>query len=72
MADGAVGRLRVRRFRVRRDAYGWQVGAGPRHLVRGTLLEGHIVRHNARARRVVIDTGHHLWTLNEEDLEPAA
>lgn len=67
MAEGVM----VGRFRVRRDAYGWQVGAGPRQLLRGTLLEGRIVRRNARARRVVIDTGNHVWTLNEEDLEPA-
>lgn len=71
MAEGAMGRLRVRRFRMRRDAYGWQVGVGPRHLLRGTVLEGHVVRRNAWARRVVIDTGRDLLTLNEEDLEPA-
>ncbi|HKI58979.1 MAG TPA: hypothetical protein VKA00_07185 [Trueperaceae bacterium] len=66
MAEGAVWR-----FRMRRDAYGWQVGEGPRHLLRGTVLEGRVVRRNTRARRVVIDTGNHVLTLNEEDLEPA-
>lgn len=66
MAEAAVGR-----FRVRRDAYGWQVGAGERRFLRGTLLEGRIVRRNASARRVVIDTGRMVLTLNEEDLEPA-
>lgn len=66
MADGGVGR-----YRMRRDAYGWQVGGGTRQLLRGTLVEGRIVRRNARVRRVVIDTGQALLTLNEEDLEPA-
>ncbi|HKI56394.1 MAG TPA: hypothetical protein VKB31_04520 [Trueperaceae bacterium] len=66
MAEGATGR-----FRVRRDAYCWQVGGGHRHLLRGTLLEGRILRRNAQVRRVVIDTGQGVLTLNEEDLEPA-
>ena len=65
MAEGAKGR-----FRVRRDAYGWQVGSGERHLRRGTMLEGRVVRRNWKARRVVLDTGETLLTLNEEDLEP--
>lgn len=65
MAQGVV-----RRFRVRRYAYGWQVGGGERRLARGTLLEGRVVRRNPRARRVVIDTGDSMLTLNEEDLEP--
>ena len=58
------------RFRVRRDAYGWQIGGGQRHLQRGTLLEGWVVRRNRRVRRVVLDTGDAMLTLNEEDLEP--
>ena len=65
MAEGPKGR-----FRVRRDAYGWQVGCGERHLRRGTMLEGRVVRRNGKARRVVLDTGETLLTLNEEDLEP--
>lgn len=60
----------VRRFRLRRDAYGWQVGRGEQRLPRGTLLEGRVVRRNPRVRRVVIDTGDNMLTLNEEDLEP--
>lgn len=67
MVEGAKGR-----FRVRRDAYGWQVGGGERHLRRGTMLEGRVVRRNPKARRVVLDTGETLLTLNEEDLEPFA
>lgn len=59
------------RFRVRRDAYGWVVGGGERRWRRGTLLEGRVVRRNEAARRVVIDTGEGVFTLNEEDLEPA-
>lgn len=66
MAQGVVGR-----FRVRRDAYGWQVGGGHRHLLRGTLVEGRVLRHNTRARRVIIDTREGVLSLNEEDLEPA-
>jgi hypothetical protein len=65
MAEGAKGR-----FRVRRDAYGWQVGVGERHLLRGTMLEGRVVRRNRKVRRVVLDTGDVILTLNEEDLEP--
>lgn len=57
-------------YRLRRDAYGWQVGAGERHLPRGTMLEGRVVRRNRKVRRVVLDTGDTLLTLNEEDLEP--
>lgn len=67
MAQGGKGR-----FRLRRDAYGWQVGRGQRLLARGTLLEGWVVRRNSRARRLVLDTGDIRLTLNEEDLEPCA
>lgn len=59
------------RFRVRRDASGWMVGGGERRWRRGTLLEGRVVRRNAAVRRVVIDTVDGIFTLNEEDLEPA-
>jgi len=65
MAEGAKGL-----FRVRRDAYGWQDGGGERQLLRGTMLEGRVVRRNLKARRVVLDTGETLLTINEEDLEP--
>ncbi|MEJ2288791.1 MAG: hypothetical protein P8Y02_09140 [Deinococcales bacterium] len=58
------------RFRVLRDAYGWQIGCGQRHLQRGTLLEGRLVRRNGKVRRVVLDTGDAVLMLNEEDLEP--
>jgi len=56
---------------MRRDAYAWEVGGGPRLVSRGTLLSGTVLRRNRAARRIVLDTGHALLTLNEEDLEPA-
>lgn len=58
------------RYRAVRDAYGWEVGGGPYHAARGTLIVGRIVRRNESVRRIVIDTGESLLTLNEEDLEP--
>lgn len=64
--DGATDR-----FRMRRDAFGLMVGGGQRQLLRGTLLEGRIVRRNETFRRVVIDTDQGMFTLNEEDVEPA-
>lgn len=67
MTEGAKGR-----FRLRRDAYGWQIGRGERLLLRGTLLEGRVVRRNRKVRRLVLDTGEAVLTLNEEDLEPAS
>lgn len=60
----------ARRYRVVRDAYGWEVGGEPCHLARGTLIVGRIVRRNDAVRRVVVDTGETLLTLNEEDLAP--
>lgn len=66
-ADGEVGR-----FRVLRDAYGWVVGDGSRLLERGTLVTGRVMRRNRSMRRIVIDTGQGLLTMNEEDLEPAS
>lgn len=57
------------RYRAVRDAYGWEVGGGPYHVARGTLIVGRIIRRNDSVRRVVIDTGESLLTLNEEDLE---
>ena len=59
------------RFRLRRDAFGLMVGGGQRQLLRGTLLVGRIVRRNETFRRVVIDSDQGMFTLNEEDLEPA-
>lgn len=58
------------RYRAVRDAYGWEVGGGPYHAARGTLIVGRIIRRNDAVRRIVIDTGESLLTLNEEDLEP--
>lgn len=61
-----------RGYRLKRDSYVWLAGSGYRHMTRGSLLTGHLLRRNDTYQKLVLATQEGVLNVNEEDVEQVA
>lgn len=57
-------------YRLKRDSYVWLAGSGYRHMARGSLLTGYLLRRNDTYLKLVLATQDGVLNVNEEDVEP--
>lgn len=57
-------------YRLTRDSYVWLAGSGYRHMSRGSLLTGYLLRRNEVYQKLVLATQEGVLNVNEEDVEP--
>jgi hypothetical protein len=57
-------------YRLKRDSYVWLAGTGYRHMERGSLLTGYLLRRNEIYQKLVLATNEGVLNVNEEDVEP--
>jgi hypothetical protein len=57
-------------YRLKRDSYVWLAGSGYRHMERGSLLTGYLLRRNEVYQKLVLATQDGVLNINEEDVEP--
>ena len=58
-----------REYRLKRDSYVWLAGSGYRHMRRGSLLSGYLLRRNEVYQKLVLETRDGVLNVNEEDVE---
>lgn len=58
-----------REYRLKRDSYVWLAGRGYRHMTRGSLLSGYLLRRNDVYQKLVLETRDGVLNVNEEDVE---
>lgn len=58
-----------RQYRLKRDSYVWLAGSGYRHMTRGSLLSGYLLRRNDVYQKLVLETREGVLNVNEEDVE---
>lgn len=56
-------------YRLTRDSYVWLAGSGHRHMTRGSLLTGYLLRRNEVYQKLVLETNEGVLNVNEEDVE---
>lgn len=60
---------RSHEYRLKRDSYVWLAGSGYRHMSRGSLLSGYLLRRNEVYQKLVLETREGVLNVNEEDVE---
>ncbi|MEX2540335.1 MAG: hypothetical protein WD314_00945 [Trueperaceae bacterium] len=56
-------------YRLKRDSYVWLAGSGYRHMTRGSMLTGYLLRRNEVYQKLVVATQDGVFNVNEEDVE---